>query len=67
MRLRTLFPLLASLCVALAAGAQTTLPDSAAVLAALRYQRENYPASRLRDVYKNFFDMILISMLLCVA
>lgn len=56
MRLRALFPLLASLCVALAAEAQAALPDSAAVLAALRYQRENYPASRLTDVYKNFFQ-----------
>lgn len=36
--------------------AQTAFPDSAAVSQALRYQRQLYPAARLADVYKNFFQ-----------
>lgn len=56
MRLKALFLLPALFFAMLAARSQTAFPDSTAVLEALRYQQQHYPASRLVDVYKNFFQ-----------
>lgn len=56
MQLRMLLILLALLLATVETEAQNRYPDSTSVSAALRYQHENYPASRLTDVYKNFFQ-----------
>lgn len=56
MQLKAFFLFPALLFAAFETEAQTVLPDSASVSAALRYQRENYPAAQLTDVYKNFFQ-----------
>lgn len=55
---KTLRILIVLLAVSLSSfvAAQTSQSRAGAIRAALEYQRQNYPASQLRDVYKNFMQ-----------